>query len=350
MKLPCRVHFVISDRKLDSEILDKRKLPFTALPVRPLAMGRPWTWPMFWRAWQVSVAASLELFERAKVAAVIATGGFVAAPVVAAAHRAGIPAGLVSLDAVPGKANNWLAARASDLFTVYPVETWPDARRIGLPLPRASYGPENPAEARQQLNLDPTMPTLLITGGSQGAETINLLTLAMLKTTSMRTALHGWQALHLAGPGAEKTTLLADLREAYEAAGIPARVETFCNAMGLAWSAATIAICRAGAGTVAEVQVNGVPSIFLPYPFHKDEHQRRNAEPLVQAGAGLMFKDLIDAQANARQLQGPLTALIRNPSRREHMSERLRDIIPGDGADILARWINTILTRPPDTA
>ena len=286
------------------------------------------------------------MFRRLNVAAVVATGGFVAAPVVWAAGKAKVPVAMISLDAVVGKANRYLASRASKLFAVYPDPRWPDAVPIGLPLPRAAVGPEDPAVARKQMGLDPDRPSLLITGGSQGAETVNRALVALMAVTAVRKALSGWQVLHLAGPAAANRPILAELRAAYQEAGIGARVETFCNAMGLAWAGATLAIARAGAGTVAEAWANATPTIFLPYPHHRDQHQRRNAEPLVKAGAAAMYRDLIDPAANARQLAGPLAALLGNDAQRQHMAQRLRGTRPDNGAETVARWLQEVTAEP----
>lgn len=332
------VHFVVSNRPVDHQILEKQGLSHTALSVRPLRLGRPWTWPGFAASWVGSMARCREVLRRLKVGAVLATGGFAAAPLVWAAGRARVPIALMSLDAVPGKANRYLAARATALFTVYPEPGWPDAQPIGLPLPRAAIGPDDPTEARRRMGLDPQRQTLLITGGSQGAQSVNRMMIPLIARTVVRSALANWQVLHLAGPAAD-LPVIDELRAAYQKARIQARVETFCNAMGLAWSAASLAIARAGAGTVAEAWANATPSVFLPYPHHRDQHQRRNAEPLVQAGAAVLYRDLIDPVANTDQLAGALAALLRNPTQREHMSQRLRQTRPTNGAEVVARWL-----------
>ena len=210
-------------------------------------------------------------------------------------------------------------------------------------MPHAAIGPDDPAAARRQLDLDPKRNTLLVTGGSQGAETINRMMIGLVGTIPVRKELAGWQVLHLAGSAATGKPILAELRAAYERAGVTARVETFCNAMGLAWSAASLAIARAGANTVAEVWANHTPTIFLPYPYHRDQHQRRNAEPLADIDGAVLSRDLIDPQANTKQLTGPLSALLSNPAQRQHMARRLRQTRPANGAQIIARWVRSTL-------
>lgn len=334
-----RPHFAVSDRLLDGEILSKLQLSFTPTSARPLRLLAPHSWNRFAVGWRQTKAASMHLIEQMRVAAVVATGGFVAAPVVAAAAQRAVPIALVNLDAVPGRANRLMARRASQLFTVYPVTAWPDARPIGVPLRESCIGPQDVAEARRELGVDPDRDMLLVTGGSQGAESINRMMIHLLQLTHARQALAGWQVLHLAGPGAADTALLDNVKSAYREAAIDARIETFCNRMGLAWRSATLAVARAGAGTVAEVWANAIPTIFMPYPHHHDDHQRKNAEPLADAGAATILQDLVDPVANARQIVGPLTSLMQNKVHRDHQAAAMVQSRPESGADAVAKWI-----------
>lgn len=332
-KARSRPHFLVSNRPLDAQLLTKAGIPFTALPARPMS-ARPWHWPGFLRAWRSSVAQVHKLIDELNVGAVVTMGGFVSAPAVAAARKCQKPVLLVNLDAVPGRANRLMARRADEIFTVYPFAHWPQAQTIGLPLRRSAVGPADKAEARRQLGLDPEREMLLVTGASQGAQSINRLMIELVSHAQPRKALRPWQVLHLSGQSD-----VEELKQAYAKAEIPARVETFCHAMGLAWSAATIAISRSGAGSVAEVWANAVPTIFLPYPYHKDQHQRLNAAPLAESGAAMLFADLIDPMANTRQLTGPLLALMGNAQQRYHMAESMRLRHPADGAEAIAQWL-----------
>ena len=101
----------------------------------------------------------------------------------------------------------------------------------------------------------------------------------------------------------------------------------------------SIAISRAGAGSVGEVWANAVPTIFYPYPYHKDQHQRLNAEPLVRIGSAMMHNDWVDPMRNARELTGPLLSLMSNTQRRIQMAETMRDKLPPDGAAAVAKWL-----------
>ncbi|QQE10677.1 UDP-N-acetylglucosamine--N-acetylmuramyl-(pentapeptide) pyrophosphoryl-undecaprenol N-acetylglucosamine transferase [Planctomycetota bacterium] len=328
-------HYLLSSRAIDTDIASKNDLPYTSLPASPLIM-RPKPFFNFLKNFKTSKLQCIELFNQLKPTALVATGGFVSGPAVKAAKSLNIPIALVNLDAVPGKANKFAAKDATEIFTVYPSGQLPRARQIGLPL-RQSARIQKPQDlARLDLGIDPAKPTLLIFAGSQGGQTLNNMMIEFGQRTNARNLLTDWQILHFTGPADRDK-----VAEAYESLGIPAKVESFCNQMHLAWSAATLAICRSGAGSVAEVWANAVPTIFLPYPFHKDNHQQANVEPLVASGGSLILKDLIEPYLNASQLIGALKALVTNEIRRDKMKACLQRTTPPDGANEVARWLIT---------
>jgi UDP-N-acetylglucosamine--N-acetylmuramyl-(pentapeptide) pyrophosphoryl-undecaprenol N-acetylglucosamine transferase len=144
----------------------------------------------------------------------------------------------------------------------------------------------------------------------------------------------GWQVLHLAGHGGE-----APLREAYARAGVHALVLPFLHEMGLAWGAADLAVSRAGANSVAEIALNAVPALFLPYPHHHDMHQRHNARPLVDLGGAAMEIDRVETDANVAAVAPVLESLMRDEARRQRMREALRARPQADAALAIARML-----------
>jgi UDP-N-acetylglucosamine:LPS N-acetylglucosamine transferase len=106
--------------------------------------------------------------------------------------------------------------------------------------------------------------------------------------------------------------------------------------MGQAWGAADLAVSRAGAGSVAEAWANRVPTLFLPYPYHKDQHQRFNAAPLVDAGGAVLADDLIDPARNVAGAGKTLLELMASPDRRSSLRAALTRLGPADGADRIA--------------
>jgi UDP-N-acetylglucosamine--N-acetylmuramyl-(pentapeptide) pyrophosphoryl-undecaprenol N-acetylglucosamine transferase len=176
---------------------------------------------------------------------------------------------------------------------------------------------------------------LVVTAGSQGAQTINAMMRQLADNRLFRELLADWQILHLAG-----SAEAAQVQSTYDQVGLAAKVMPYLQQMGLAWAAASLAISRAGASTVGEVWASHVPTVFMPYPYHKDQHQRDNARPLVRAGGALMGRDHIDAAANAQALAEQLTPLLQQPDRLTQMAQNLRDSAPPDGAAVVAHWLD----------
>lgn len=356
--------FLCSTRAIDARVLAGARIdragesitptfaPIHAFPVglRPLALYR------FVSHWGLSVRESRQHLRQLKTSgrvAVAAFGGFVAAPVVQAARVEGVPVVMVNLDAVPGRANLWIEKRVhamrrrgTDARIVTSAEVGPshaDWTRIGPIVRKAGLAPAAAAECRRTLGLDGDTRTLMITGGSQGAQSINDMVRTLLELAP--DAFQGWQVVHQCGGSAAKDTDLAGpLRDAYAKAGVRARVEAFFDGMGLLWGASDVCVSRAGAGAVAEAWANGVPTLFMPYPYHKDQHQRVNAKALVDAGGAILATDAIDANANAQGQAGQaLCRLLREASARQSLRDGLKGLGPADGAQRVAAMLRTLI-------
>ena len=332
-----RPHFLISSRSGDREILDRLGYSYTVSPVQPLPpLTRPWHFFSFFFAWRRAVAQVRRLLVERQVAAVVATGGYVSGPAVVVARKSTrIPCALVNLDAVPGVANRRLVRYKPSLFAVRETPLLPGARLIGLPMRRASLGDPDadPAQARAALGLDPDRPVLFITGATHGAVSIIQGMMALIQSEHAR-IFDGWQVFHQCG-----MFDVAELERAYEKAGIPAKVVAHCDQMGTAWRAADLAISRAGAGSVAEAWANATPTIFLPNPYHRDQHQKHNAQPVVDTGGARMITDRIEPEANVPALAEVLAPLMGDPEALQSMARALVDSRPPDGAAALADWI-----------
>lgn len=335
--------FLCSGRAIDRRILEREGVAFEPLPaqapgLRPRALAR------FLAGWGPSVRAArarIRAFRRAGADPImVATGGFVAAPAAQAARVERCPVHLIHLDDPPGKANRFIARFAARAYSVVGAPercstAKAGASRGGQPIAiapivrRAALAPGDPVQCRHLLGLDPNRPTLLVLGGSQGARTINQF-IARFAGEPGR-PLAGWQLIHQTGADAAEA-VRAELATLGEAAPAPRVVEPYVDPVGPAWGAADLAICRAGAGTVAEAWANRVPAIFLPYPFHTDQHQRRNAEPLARAGGALILEDLRDPEANLRAHGAAVAGVLGDPARRAAMRQALAALGPVDGA------------------
>jgi len=333
-KARCGYHFLVSTRLLDTQILNKHGYPFAAIPIQPLPSGINALVgiPPLARRWRASVRQTKKILAKQYRPIVVSTGGFVSAPVVVAARRLGLPVVLVNLDHPPGLVNRLTAWRADQVFTVSPGFT---GQRIGLPLRRSAIGNLDERAARIHFGLDPKRDTLLVGGGSQGAQTINQMMVHLVGLAGLCDAFRDrWQVLHLTGPHKG-----LQIEQAYKQAGVRAVVQPFCDWMGAAWSAATLAISRAGAGSVAEAWANATPTLFLPYPYHNDQHQRHNSKHLVKIGGARVYEDLMAPEANARQLAQPLTTLMQEDHPLAAMARAMQANPPDDGAAAVASWL-----------
>lgn len=313
--------FLCSDRPLDAQILTREGVRFRPIKARPIS-SKPVAMAKLVLGWGGAVRTARRAIREMEAPIVVAMGGYVAAPVVQAARAERVPVLLVNLDAVPGKANRWVARRATRVVTAAPVERF-DWERIP-PIVRASAVGDDMRASRGAFGLDPDTNTLLVCGGSQGARSINLFMAAFVDHHTDLFA--DWQVIHQCGEKDE-----ADVRFAYEASSVRAVVRPFIDPMGPAWGAATLAVSRAGAGSVAEAWANHVPTIFMPYPHHRDQHQRKNAEAL---GEGcVIVRDRIVPQGNLGGEAGErLKALMSDEGGRGRMRSALERLGPTDGA------------------
>lgn len=333
------VLFLCSDKGLDAKLLSAEGAAFEAIPARPLSM-RPMGLVRLISKWGECVRRSRAVIRRVRAAGreahVIAMGGYVAAPAAQAARAERAALTLVNLDATPGKANRWIARKAGLVVTAAAVEGFEDWRRIPPVVRRAAKAVGTPAMCREKLGLDPSRLALFVTGASQGSRSINELMMAVAASPEGRKALRGWQVFHQTGDVGEQVEAV---RAGYAAAGVAALVEPYCADMASAWGAAELAVSRCGAGSVAEVWANGVPTVFLPYPYHRDQHQKLNARPLGKAGAAVIEDDQIDPRANMEKAGKTIVRLLSDSSDRSRMRGAFRPLGPADGAEKAAEAI-----------
>jgi UDP-N-acetylglucosamine--N-acetylmuramyl-(pentapeptide) pyrophosphoryl-undecaprenol N-acetylglucosamine transferase len=155
------------------------------------------------------------------------------------------------------------------------------------------------AASRAHFGLAPDLTTLLVTGGSLGAQRLNVT----FGAAAPDLAAAGVQVLHVAGRG--KRVNLAPAR-AGDGAAVPLYVvQEYLDRMDLGYAAADAVVCRAGAGTVSEVTALGLPAVYVPLPVGNGE-QRRNARPVVDAGGGLMVDDAACTPGWVRDVLVPL--------------------------------------------
>ena len=305
----CDVTLIVSKKDIDQQALQNVwGVDIVTLPAVGLS-GKNYLG--FGLAFLKSYLEVKKLYKAKPPQAVLAMGGFTAAPPILAARRAGVPTFLHESNAVPGRANHWLSHWVHRVFVAFshatPQFAGCDVADIGMPV-RSQFTPRDPALSRSTLGLDPVRPTLLIMGGSQGATPINDLLIKSLP--HLVKLLPEFQFLHLTGEqDAER------VEQAY-AEHAPGKfcVRPFLAEMPQALSAATVAISRAGASSLAEIAALRVPSILIPYPLATDNHQRINAHEYLRTGAARILEQ---AEATPETLGQLIVMLARNASVRQ---------------------------------
>ncbi len=268
---------------------------------------------------------------------VVGFGGYVSMPAYLAARRLKVPVVLHEQNAVPGLANKVAARFAKVVAVTFPSTPLRHARFLGMPLRKAIAELDRGAlraEARAELGLDATRPVLLVSGGSQGARSINTAT---LEAREGLLAL-GVDILHVLGPknfaGAEGLT-----DERTGARYVPV---AYVERMERAYAAADLMVARSGAGTVMETAVAGLPCVFVPFP-HGNGEQAKNASFIIEAGAGVLVPD---GELSASRLLAEVVPLLTNADKLEAMASKLAGLVPADAAGELARAVLACAGRP----
>ncbi|WP_193614875.1 undecaprenyldiphospho-muramoylpentapeptide beta-N-acetylglucosaminyltransferase [Nocardioides lijunqiniae] len=272
-----------------------------------------------------AVKETLAILDRVRPDVVVGYGGYVSMPAYLAARRRRLPLVVHEQNTVPGLANKAGARVATRVAVSFPDTPLPRAEYVGLPIRRMISQLDRAAlraEARAFFGLDPDRPTLVVTGGSQGARRLN----QAVSGASTALGEAGVQVLHVVGPKGEAAPGPAT------ATGAPYVVVSFVDRMDLALAAADLMVCRAGASSVVEAAASGVPAIFVPLPIGNGE-QARNARPVVDAGGALLVDD---ADLTADWVAATVPALATDPARLAAMSLAATALVPRDADDRLA--------------
>ncbi|MEO3938637.1 undecaprenyldiphospho-muramoylpentapeptide beta-N-acetylglucosaminyltransferase [Dermatophilaceae bacterium Soc4.6] len=257
-----------------------RFVPKVAMPRRPTAalLRLP-------GSLRAAVEAAGRAIDESGAQVVVGFGGYVSTPAYLAARRRRIPIVVHEQNSTAGLANRVGARLTRYVATTFPRTRLAHARVLGIPLRREIATLDRSVlrlEAMAALGLDPQWPTLLVTGGSLGAQRLNEAFSAEAGSLSGA----GVQVLHVTGRGKELTV---DVPGA-DQGGAPYVVVPYVDRMELAYAAADLVVCRAGANTVCELTAVGLPAVYVPLPIGNGE-QRANAEHVVAVGGGLLVDD-----------------------------------------------------------
>ena len=314
---------------------------------------------LFPAKWAKEVRDAEKILKAVDADCVAGVGGYVSAPCYRAAKKLKIPIAIHEQNAMAGIANKLGARWADYIGTAYDSAKLKPRRgktveRVGLPLKAevieaARARRENPEECRRDaieaLGLKQELPVLLVTGGSLGALSINKAVAG-----ASRELLQVCQVVHLCGKGKSEIVselvtklagkdavgeLLPSQAGQYFAQDGNYRIVDYFPHMALLYKAASLAICRSGAGTVNEMEAMGMPAVYVPLPIGNGE-QKFNAKPVVDKGGGVMVQDSRFTEEFVKKYIPPL---ITNKKKLEEMGQKARELSGENAALVMAEEI-----------
>lgn len=313
LKRGCAVTLLVSPKEVDRQAVKMvQGMEIVTLPAVGLQNRNYFA---FAASFVRSYFAARKALHGSRPAGALAMGGFTSAPPVFAARKFRAKTFLHESNTVPGRANRWLSRFVNECFVGFP-QAGPRLRNChvtvtGTPV-RPQFQLRDPATCRTALGLEPDRATILVMGGSQGASGINDL---FTKTLPLLAGSQQLQFLHLTGPGD-----LEKVRRAYSEAGLRAVSHAFFGEMELALGAATVAVSRSGASSLAELAAVRVPSVLIPFPAATDNHQFFNAKAFEDTTAARLLEQ---KAATPGILARAITELIEDNAVREQMQVAL---------------------------
>jgi UDP-N-acetylglucosamine--N-acetylmuramyl-(pentapeptide) pyrophosphoryl-undecaprenol N-acetylglucosamine transferase len=326
----CDVMLLISPKEVDQQAVRAAQgMEIVTLPAVGLVRGNL---AGFIKGFRASYREAKRVFTARPPQAVLAMGGFTSAPLVLAARKSRAATFLHESNTIPGRANKFLSWFVSQAFVGFPS----CAERLrtkgilvtGTPV-RPQFVRESTESARIALGLQPNRDTLLVMGGSQGASAINQLIMRCL--SDLRRELPEIQFLHLTGAKDYEKVVAA-----YREAKAFAVVRPFLTEMELALNAATVAVSRSGASSLAEFAAMRLPAILIPFPAATDNHQFHNARALVETGAARMLGEQHSTPENLTRI---VQDLMTNAAERRRLASALADWHHPDAAQKIAEAI-----------
>src|SRR5215469_14281480 len=329
-----------TERGLETRVIPARGYQLELIPAVPLPRKPTKELLSVPGRMRGAVAATAAVLDRAQADVLVGFGGYVATPGYLAARRRRLPIVVHEANPRPGLANRIGARLTSNVFIGQPGTRLPHATLVGIPIRREIASLDRLAlsdKARLHFGLRPDLPVLLVTGGSQGAASLNR---AVLEAAPSIVSV-GVQVLHIVGPRSGTSASMP-------ASAVPYVVVEYLDRMDLAYAAADFALCRAGAMTCAELTAVGLPAAYVPLP-HGNGEQRLNALRVERAGGGLIVDD---ASLTSEWIRNVLIGVLRDHELVAAMSRAAASVGTRDADLALARRVLVIADggrrgRPP---
>jgi len=273
-----------------------------------------------------AVAQSIGVLRRVRPRSVLGAGGYVSGPGGIAAWLLRVPLLIHEQNAIAGLTNRWLARLAKQVLQAFPGSFAPSVHASTIGNPVREDIAALPPPAQRFVEREPRA-RLLVFGGSQGAQRLNAV---MPGALALLAAEQRPQVRHQTGERG-----LKEARARYLEARVEAEVLPFIDDMAKAYAWADLAVCRAGAMTVAELQVAGLGAIFVPLAVASDDHQSKNAAVMVGAGAAQIIQE---RDLTPERLSTAIAELTAHRASMLRMAEAARAQRVTDAATRLAEW------------
>jgi len=318
-----KILFIGTPRGLESRLVPQAGYPLSLIEVGQLKNVSLLTKARTLLDLPLSLIRCRKLLGDFRPDVVIGVGGYASGPAMGAAILGGIPTLAFEPNAFPGLANRLVGKRVNAAAVNFAAAAryFRNPQITGIPV-RDEFFRLAPRPAGAP-------PHLLVFGGSQGARVLN--TLLPRVASSLLAAVPGLTILHQAGARHAETTLAA-----YQASNAPSdrwQVHAFLDDMPRRFEAADLVLSRSGASTVAELAAAGKPSLLIPFPQAADDHQRKNADALVEAGAATL---LLEGGLTPEMLLQTLTILLTDRQALERMSAQARTLAHPDATSRIA--------------
>jgi UDP-N-acetylglucosamine--N-acetylmuramyl-(pentapeptide) pyrophosphoryl-undecaprenol N-acetylglucosamine transferase len=282
----------------------------------------------------VSIAQSFFLMWRLRPDVVVGTGGYVCGPPLFAASMLGIPTLIQEQNSYPGVTTRLLASRATEVHLSFKssrryLKRLNNVRMSGNPT-REAVGKISRPDGAAYFGISSGKSTLLVFGGSLGASSINNVLQKLLPRLVANDIQVVWQTGET-----DYEQMKAETDRMIEISGGTIMVYKFIERMEHAYAACDLAVCRAGATTVAELARAGVASILVPYPYAAADHQTENAKAMVESGAALTIRD---AELGGKLLT-TIEALLADPTMLQVMRANALGVGNPEATGVLARAV-----------
>ncbi len=330
--------FVGAEGKLEMEKVPLSGYPIEGLKISGFHRQRKWRNISFPFKLLYSLMKARKIIDKFKPDVAIGVGGYASGPLLKMAQRKNIPTLIQEQNSYPGVTNKLLANKAAKICVAYNKmeKYFPQEKLIitGNPVRKDLMHIDNlRSEAISYFDLDQSKKTILIFGGSLGARSINKAVAHQMDVISKLTDV---QILWQVGKIYIDTYKDAEIAHLSNVTVLP-----FIDRMDLAYSAADIVVCRAGALTISELCITGRPCVLVPSPNVAEDHQNKNADALSDEGAAIVVRDN-DAD---QKMMTTAVELIRNKESQESLSKNLRRLAKPESSEIIVDEILKLIKK-----